>query len=204
MPSFRLRLLFGFAIAAFLAIVPLVYRSHYLRDFRNFHVVEDGILYRSAQVSLPGFQRLFHDYRFRAVVCIRNGDKADDQAEEKFCRENGIRFVRIPPKQWSSELDGIVPAEDGLRTFLDVMDDPSNHPVLIHCFAGTHRTGAYVAVYRMERDGWSNEKAMQEVRSYGYVRLEPNLDRDVFEYLREYRPHLPRSLVTALPVSRGN
>jgi protein tyrosine/serine phosphatase len=40
------------------------------------------------------------------------------------------------------------------------MDDPANHPVLVHCFAGVHRTGAHIAIYRMVHDRWPNAKAL--------------------------------------------
>src|SRR4051812_32258666 len=96
----RLAVVFGFAIAAFVGIAPLWYRSSQIRDFRNFHVVKDGVLYRSAQLSLPGFDRAFNDYRFKTVVCIRDGNRTDDQAEESYCNSRGIRFVRLAPRNW--------------------------------------------------------------------------------------------------------
>jgi protein tyrosine/serine phosphatase len=64
------------------------------------------------------------------------------------------------------------------------MSDPANHPVLVHCFAGIHRTGAFCALYRMEFDGWSNEQAVQEMKELGYA----DYHRDVFAYLRRYQP----------------
>ena len=64
------------------------------------------------------------------------------------------------------------------------MKDEKNLPVLLHCFAGTHRTGAYVAVYRMDFEGWSSEKALTELRGLGYITLDE--DRDVFEFLSSY------------------
>ena len=39
--------------------------------------------------------------------------------------------------------------------FLAVMDNRANYPVLVHCFAGIHRTGTMCAVFRMEYHGWS-------------------------------------------------
>jgi len=199
----RLRFVFGFAIAAFLVVTPLWYYSLCLRDFRNFRVVEDGVLYRSAQLSLSGFRRVVHDYRLKTVVCIRDGKSNGDQAEETYCLQNGIQFVRLAPRNWGP-IDGIVPAEKELGKFFDVMDDKRNYPVLVHCFAGSHRTGAYVAVYRMEYDGWSNDRAIAEMRSCGYRTFDTDLD--INDFLRSYRPeHVRRSMPPlALPVSRHN
>ena len=81
---------------------------------------------------------------------------------------------------------GNAPVDDGVDRFLAVMRDPKNYPVLIHCFAGIHRTGAYCAVYRMEMEGWSNEQAIAELKSYGYVNFD--IEDDIRGYLTTYRP----------------
>src|SRR5439155_1607322 len=67
-----------------------------------------------------------------------------------------------------------------------ILDDPDNYPILIHCFAGIHRTGAYVAIYHMERDRWSNEDAIADLKAGGYDNLDNELD--VLGYLQQYRP----------------
>jgi protein tyrosine/serine phosphatase len=193
----RLRLVFGFAIAAFVVIVPLWYCSRIQRDFRNFRVVDDGVLYRSAQLSLPGLSRIVNDYRLKTIVCIRDGKTDNDQAEEAYCKTAGIRFVRLAPRNWGP-IDGIVPADKELDRFFDVVDDKTNYPILVHCFAGAHRTGAYVAVYRMEYDGWTNDDAIAELRTCGYKTFDGDLD--INEFLRTYRPrHVLRSTPIELP-----
>ena len=48
------------------------------------------------------------------------------------------------------------------------MDDPANHPVLLHCRAGLHRTGVLAAVYRMEYQGWTPAQAIDELKAYGF------------------------------------
>jgi len=180
-----LQIAFGVFIAAFVTLTPFLYRSYHNRTFRNVRVVKDGVLYRSAQLTIPGLQRLVYDYGIKTVVCLRNGAKPNDQAEEAYCKANSINFVRIAPRSWSLQDDGSAPVDVGLAMFRDVMKDEKNYPVLLHCFAGTHRTGAYTAVYRMDFEGWSNERAMNELRTLGYVTLDE--DRNVFEFLSNYR-----------------
>ena len=61
-------------------------------------------------------------------------------------------------------------------------------------------TGAYVAVYRMDFEGWSNEQAITELRGLGYVTLDE--DRNVFEFLSSYQA-VPSSVnLAAWPKSR--
>jgi len=183
MISRPVQIAFGVAIAALVTITPYAYHSYHTRMYRNFRIVKDGVLYRSAQLPIEGLERIINDYRIKTVICLRAGDKGDDQTEEAYCYSNGIPFVRIPPRSWSYET-GTAPVEEGLAKFREVMTDEKNFPVLLHCFAGTHRTGAYVAVYRMDFEGWSNEQALTELRGLGYVTLDE--DRNVFTFLSNY------------------
>src|SRR5262249_37515108 len=103
----------------------------------------------------------------------------------EFCKKNEINYYRIPPRPWWAS-DGSVPAEEGVHRFCDIMDRPENYPVLVHCFAGSHRTGAYCAVYRMEYQGWSNARAIAEMKACGYKEIDDELD--LLSYLEHYRP----------------
>ena len=155
------------------------------RQIKNFHVVRPGVLYRSAQLTPAGLRRVVHDQRIRTVINLREGTARFDVAEEEFCRREEIRFIRLLPKGWD---DSVGPAEvdDNVRVFLDVMRNPANYPVLIHCFAGIHRTGAYCAVYRMEFEGWDNASAIAEVKAMGYDNFDNELD--IKGWLQGYRP----------------
>jgi tyrosine-protein phosphatase SIW14 len=203
MPTMRasVRFVFAAAIALFVVAGPLYYRSWHQAHWRNFRVVEAGKLYRSAQLPISSVQRIVNDYGIRTIVCLREGDKAEDKREEAWAADNRVKFVRIPPRSWSMK-DGTIDAEIGLAEFRKVMNDPANHPVLIHCYAGIHRTGSYVAVYRMDYQGWSNETALAEMKAMGYDTFDS--DGDVRPYLQSYRPDPSRTTreVPARAVSR--
>ncbi len=177
-------------IATVLIGLPVAYASYQRANHRNVRVVTPGVLYRSGQLSQAGLKRLIHDHGIRTVVSLRDtyieGVSPPDAAEAEFCRSLDIKHIRITPRSWWPEYDGPPPAEQGVAKFLNVMDDPANFPVLLHCFAGTHRTGAMVCVYRMECDRWTNSEALAELRGAGYT----NLDRetDVLTYLENYKP----------------
>lgn len=185
-------LLVGFIVL--LAIgVPWLYAHYGQKQMRNFHIVRDGVLYRSGQMTVSGVQRAIHDYGIKTVVTLRDADDPRDPPpdleEERYCKGQGIKYVRIRPRNWWAP-DGSIPAEKGIKKFREVMDHADNHPVLVHCFAGVHRTGAYVAVYRMEYEHWSNDKAIREVHAGGYRHLDEELD--VLEFLETYQPRWKR------------
>jgi hypothetical protein len=75
--------------------------------------------------------------------------------------------------------------EAQFREVLAACDDPGRRPVLIHCARGVCRTGAAVALYRFERDGWTIDDVSAEMKHqtyregwlpgyvYGMVRTKP-------------------------------
>jgi tyrosine-protein phosphatase SIW14 len=152
-------------------------------------VVPD-VLYRSGQMDRAGLERFVYDYGIRTVITLREESKSVDKAmawEQAFCAENGIKFVQIPPARWWVD-DGPPPAREGVERFLAIMRDPEKYPrpVLIHCFAGQHRSGAYCAIYRMEFQGWTADEALEEMRQLGYDRIDEELD--VRTFIRSYVP----------------
>jgi tyrosine-protein phosphatase SIW14 len=189
--SRSLQLAFSLVVVFVLVGGPLWYKRQHERHFRNFRVVHDGVLYRSGQLDLDGLKRIVHDYGIKTIVSLREGDAAEDQQEAEWAARVSINHVRIPPRLWSEGTDGVVPAEQGLAAFRQVLDNPANHRVLVHCFAGIHRTGAFCAVYRMQYQGWSNREAIAELRALGYATLDD--DEDVHTFLDRYRPAQNRS-----------
>ena len=176
--------LVGILIVLILIGGPVALALHQQAEMRNFRVVREGVLYRSGQMSLSALKRIVHDYGIRTIVCLRDGNTRADAQEEKYCQKEELNYVRIPPLHWEVE-NGRAPVDEGIRKFLEVVRDPKQQPVLIHCFAGIHRTGGYCAVFRMECDGWSNDRAIDEMKALGYFNLEN--EGDILGYLERYR-----------------
>jgi len=175
----------GLGIA--MVLIPIAYRSHLSVKYRNFRTVTPGVLYRSGQMTTEGLTQKVREHGLKTVVSLRelkdkDGKPDADHAEVEFCRNNGIHHLVLTPMQWRRENAKHAPVEDNLKTFLKLMDDPSNHPVLVHCFAGIHRTGGYVAVYRMEFERWTAEEAVGEMKTMGTPRT--TFDPDTSALLR--------------------
>ena len=151
-----------------------------------------GAIVRSdsvSQLSEAGWRALV-DYGIRTVINLREGVADIDRDEEQFCRREEVLFIRIPPRHWWDP-SGSAPAEEGVQTFLHVMSDPRNYPVLVHCFGGVHRAGAYAALYRMEFERWTNEQALAEMKACGYTTLDD--EWDILGYLEQYVPSWARA-----------
>jgi len=164
---------------------PVTLAVHQQAQTRNFRVVKPGVLYRSGQMTKEGLKRIINDYHIKTVISLRDGLTPSDKAEKEFCESEEINFVRILPSQWG-DVGGCVPMEAGVRKFRAVLSDSHNYPVLVHCFAGIHRTGAHCAIYRMEFEHWNNAQAIAEMKACGYTNLDEELD--ILGYLEQYRP----------------
>lgn len=177
----RLSLLLALVVVALIAALPFLYARERHETFRNFRVVEEGKLYRSGQMSPAGVARVCREKGIKTVISLREEEgQADDVGdEEAVCRRNGVvMYETIPPKDWEVT-NGVVPMEANLRRFAARLEGPVTDPrtgqelprfqspILIHCFAGIHRTGAHVAVYRVMRNGYTPAEAIAELKDCG-------------------------------------
>jgi protein tyrosine/serine phosphatase len=153
-----------------------------LRLPKRFAVVDEGRLYRSSQPSLRQLQRLIDDYGIRTVCIVRSGTSGRVPGEAEYARRQGLAVVHIP-------IDSRRPVSDAeVAEFFRCMGNEGNLPVLVHCSAGRHRTGYLCALYRIERQGWTKERALEEMLSFGF---DVHDQRAVLEQLRAYRPRRP-------------
>jgi tyrosine-protein phosphatase SIW14 len=186
----RRQVILGLTAAALVGATPLVYSSHRETHTRNLRVVEEGVLYRSGQLTPAGLEEVVRERGIRTVITLRaardDGEPHPDAWESEFCESRGLNHHRIIPRVWGRDKKGDVPAQESVRQFLDVLDRKQNYPVLVHCFAGIHRTGTMVAIFRMEYHRWPAERALAEMELCGFDPLD--MQQHIEPYLRSYRP----------------
>jgi protein tyrosine/serine phosphatase len=120
-----------------------------------------GVLYRSGQLTGDQLTAAIKRHGIRTVINLQMpGDEL--AAERDLCASLGVDFVNLPmPGDGFGE-------EWQFREILKITDDPQRRPAVVHCARGTCRTGAAVAIYRFERDGWTLEDVATEMRRQTY------------------------------------
>lgn len=121
----------------------------------NLHKVSDA-LYRSAQPRAEGFQSL-HAMGIKTVVNLRQ-----ENDDPELAKGLGLKLVHIPLMANKN------PNQEQVNQFLELVNDPANLPILVHCRAGADRTGTMCAIYRIACRGWSVNDALSEMVHGGF------------------------------------
>lgn len=126
-------------------------------SIENFGQVNDR-LYRGAQPEAEEYQELA-TLGIRTVLDLRADAKKDARANAE---RAGLRYINLPLKNKS------YPEADAAKRFLEIVNDPANGAIYVHCAGGRHRTGSMIAVYRMDIDHWTIEQAYDEMKQFDF------------------------------------
>lgn len=159
----RRKILVFVALPLLLGLVLGIREAWRYVSWDNFGVVESGRIYRSGRLRISQLRDAIDRYGLRTVVNLSGHDgRPADAEEERLVREGGLTYLA---ETWPG--DGIVPPER-LRWVADVLSDPARQPILVHCARGAYRTGGAVASVRILKQGWSGERAREEMERYGF------------------------------------
>ena len=130
----------------------------------RLHKVDDR-LYRGGQPDEAGFRHL-RDLGIKTIVNLRLEADAERTNERQIVESLGMRYVNVPIRDgnfftWFRRIP-----EDSIKAFFKTLDTEAA-PVFVHCRRGTDRTGAFVAFYRIARNGWDIARALKEAEDRG-------------------------------------
>lgn len=133
----------------------------------NFYQI-DHSLYRSEQPSAE-LSHLIQAHHIAVIINLRARHK-----DPKIVQDPNIEYVHIPIHTWQINREDLLQV---MRTIQQAKQ--KQQKVLIHCYHGSDRTGASVAMYRIIFQGWSIEAAKQEMKhgGYGYHPIWKNIDQ---------------------------
>ena len=139
---------------------------YFIHVRHRLSVVTQGQVYKSGTMPPAEMAAVAQRLGLRTVIDLRTWVSGQDstnttalakiQAEGAALAAVGVRQICLPTPQ--------VPTAATVAAFLKIMDDPANRPVLIHCYHGIGRTELFTAIYHMEFEGWSNERARRDTR----------------------------------------
>lgn len=125
----------------------------------NFAIVEPGI-YRSAFPMRRNFSYLAR-IGLRSILTLILEEYP--VANTEFNEENGVRLFQFG-LEGNKEPFRSMPLDKACQA-LNALMDTRNHPILVHCNEGKHRTGCVVAMLRRAR-GWALSSTLDEYLLY--------------------------------------
>jgi tyrosine-protein phosphatase SIW14 len=131
-------------------------------------------LYRGAQPRPEGFKQLAE----RGINTVINLRDDDERAllEESQAKAAGLRYFNVPFNRRGP------PTEAQVDQVLALIDAKENGVVFIHCQRGQDRTGMVVALYRISREGWTDQQAISEAEDRGMKFWQFRMKRYISEY----------------------
>ncbi len=96
---------------------------------------------------------------FASIINFRTVEErgATVKASKVAAQEAGLKYFHLPFRK---------PTAAVAENFLEVVNDPDNQPIFIHC-GSANRVGAMWLIKRVKLDGWDVEKAIAEAESIG-------------------------------------
>jgi len=174
-------------------ILALVYIGNYLFDIHlnyNFKEISKARVYKSGVIPPHKLAKYVHQYNIKSIIDLRMPGTNDLKLNPEIPGELQLEKVavsKIKGLKYFNNPSGQIPTQKNIDDFLTIMDNPDNYPVLIHCYHGTGRAILYSAIYKIEYENFTNEKARLNTRD---LVLFSSFDNGTpkGEYLKSYIP----------------
>ncbi|WP_395060737.1 dual specificity protein phosphatase family protein [Flavobacterium sp.] len=158
-------------IAIFSTIIILFFVGKYVYDMNinhNFETITEGKVYKSGVIPPDEIESYVKKYNIKSIVDLRFPGTADlvnnpEIPTELTAEKDAV--AKIKGVNYFNNGSDQVPTQENVNSFLKIMDNKANYPVLIHCYHGVGRAEMYSAIYRMEYENFTNEEARKNVRA---------------------------------------
>lgn len=156
---------------------------------KRFGVVIPESFYRSGQISQFMLEPTLTSYGIKAVVDL-NGLNPDDPLQ----RNEIATTEKLGVSLYRFKLDG--DGQGNIEHYVQALKtiEACRHRgerVLVHCSAGTQRTGGVVAAYRLLVQHEAPATVVNEMRRYGW---RPRKDTVLIDYLNEHMAFVAKRL----------
>ncbi len=157
---------------------------------KRFGVVVPGEVFRSGQISKWMLKPTLKKHGIQVIIDL-NGVEIDDPhqaAEIDFINRTHFEHYR-----YRLSGDGIGDIRNYALALKTIQDCRAAHkPVLVHCSAGSQRTGGVVAMFRVLIQKQSSASAVAELENYDWT---PGKDQVLLDYLNSHMAELAGLLV---------
>ena len=138
----------------------------------NFHQV-NARLFRGGQPSIVAWPVLAA-LGVTTVIDLCREREHSTAVEARAVEAAGMRYVNFPMNGFET------PSAAQIAKVLNLVD--TGDTVFVHCKLGMDRTGVVVAAYRIAREHWANQQALDEAESLGMHWYSSGMKRFILSY----------------------
>ena len=124
----------------------------------NIHVVQAGVLYRSAQLDRDNFEALIRTDHIRSILNLRGADPNSTWYRQEMA---AVRATRVKHFNYGIGATSAVSAKQ-IEQILQILRSAPK-PLLIHCASGADRSGLVAALYVAEIEGKPTAEAARQL-----------------------------------------
>ena len=157
---------------------------------KRWSAIDDGLLYRSGRLNASLVKRTLEHHDIEVIIDlsgVKTGDR-DFDAEQAAAADLGIEILRFPLP--GDGAGGIERYAEAIATMARCRAE--GRPALVHCAAGSQRTGGVTACYRLLVEGRSPQFAYDEMRRHDW---DPDRNTELVPFLNEHMGQLAARLV---------
>lgn len=148
-----------------------VFAGKYVYDMHinhNFETISENKVYKSGVIPPDELPEYVKKYKIKSIIDLRFPGTGDDVNNPEIPAELTAEkeaIAKIPGVTYFNNGSDQVPTQKNLDYFFSIMDNPTNYPVLIHCYHGVGRAEIYAAIYRIEYENWDRDEARLATRA---------------------------------------
>lgn len=126
----------------------------------------------------------------KSIIVVRTNSMPK---RSRWAKELGMNYYHIPTGVFK------IPKDAEIDQFAKIMRDPKNTPAYVCCVLGDDRSAVYLGMYRVVFQGWTAERAYQEIKDRGLPEPWPVFHKyiDTLRMAERYRDrnHMSASVI---------
>jgi Tyrosine phosphatase family len=166
----------------------LGYRQH--KRYKHWAVHDPGMVYRSAWLDGEVFAEQIEKFQIRAVLNLCNPNELGEErclSQRAAVKGAGAKLIELP---MPATIDAGDPA---VQKFVDVLGDPNNYPLLVHCQHGVTRTAKVLSMYDILFRGETAEQSLAAMPLFGRDEYSVSVQAFVKDFEKRHRNLYPQA-----------
>ena len=148
-----------FLFITIVTFAAMIANAHNIPNFKQVHKE----VFRGGRPSVQDLRDL-KKLGIKTILNLENDTKAV-MAETDVAKALNFNYISVPTASFFR------PSDENVDRILEILNNPNNYPIFIHCTHGRDRTGLMVGLYRVEADSWDPKVAYQEMIDLGFRKV---------------------------------